>query len=176
MAKLRKEKEAMVSMLVEKLGNAQSSILADYRGLTVAEVNDLRRRLREANIEFKVAKNTLTKIAAKEIGLEDMDQYLEGPTAIAFGSEDPAAPAKILSQFAKEHKKLEIKAGILEGKVISLERVKVLADLPSREQLLAQVANTMQAPISNLVNVLQAPIRNLAMVVEGLRSQREPEA
>ena len=176
MANPRKEKEAAIDMLRDKLENSRASVLTDYRGLTVEEMNDLRRKLREENIEFKVAKNTLTRIAAKEVGLEDINQYLEGPTAIAFGVDDPVVPAKILSQFAKDHKALEIKAGVLEGEVIALERVKALADLPSKEQLLGQIANAMQAPISNLVNVLQAPIRDLAMVVEALRGKKEQEA
>lgn len=176
MSKQREEKQAAVDSIRENLQNAQSAVLTDYRGLTVAETNELRKKFREAGVEFKVVKNTLTWRAAQEIGLEDLKGYLEGPTAIAFGMTDPVAPAKLISEFAKTHKKLEVKAGILEGSVIAVDKVKALADLPSREQLLAQIASAMQAPISNLVNVLQAPIRNLAYAVDALRAQKEQEA
>jgi large subunit ribosomal protein L10 len=176
LSKQREEKAAAVELIKESLQNAQGSVLTDYRGLTVAEMNELRRKLREAGVEFKVVKNTLTWRAAKDLGLNDLEPILEGPTAIAFGLTDPVAPAKIISEFAKSHKALEIKAGILEGTVIPLEKVKALADLPSKEQLLGQVAAVMQAPIVNLVNVLQAPIRNLAYAVDALREKREQEA
>ena len=176
LSKQREEKAAAVEAIKESLKNAQGSVLTDYRGLTVSEMNELRKKLREADVEFRVVKNTLTWRAAQQLDLENLQPYLEGPTAIAFGHTDPVAPAKIISEFAKSHKALEIKAGILEGKVIPLEKVKALADLPSKEQLLGQVASAMQAPISGLVNVLQAPIRNLAYAVDALRAQREKEA
>lgn len=176
LSKQRDEKQAAVEAIRENLKNAQVSVLTDYRGLTVAEMSELRKRLREANIDYKVVKNTLTWRAAQEIGLENLQSYLEGPTAIAFGFTDPVSPAKLLSEFAKTHKALEIKGGVLEGNVIPIEKVKALADLPSREQLLGQIASAMQAPISGLVNVLQAPIRNLAYAVDALRQQREQEA
>lgn len=174
-AQLQKKVET-VEKLKNKLSEAQSSILADYRGLNVAEATELRSKLREAGIEFKVVKNTLTFRAAKEIGLEDLEQYLEGPTAIAFSVEDPVAPAKILNSFAKQHNALEIKAGVLEGKVISFEKVKELANLPSREELLAKTLAGMQGPMYGFVNVLQGTIRSFVYALDALRQKKESEA
>ncbi len=176
LSKQKREKQVVVDAIKDNLQNAEVSVLTDYRGLTVAEMDELRKRFREEGIEFRVVKNTYTWRAAQEIGLEDLESYLEGPTAIAFGPHDPVAPAKVITEFAKHHKNLEIKGGVLEGKVITDEMIKALADLPSREQLLGQIASAMQAPISGLVNVLQAPIRNLAYAVDALRSQKEQEA
>lgn len=171
----RPDKEAVVSELYDKLSRSQSVILADYRGLNVAEVTELRKKLREAGVELKVAKNTLTRLAAAKANIEGLNPYLEGPTALAFGYEDPVAPAKILSTFAKDHKNLELKAGLLEGKVIDLEKVKSLADLPSREALLGQLLGLIQAPVRNLVNVLSAPIRNTVYVLEAIRKKQSGE-
>lgn len=176
MSKQREEKQAAVESIKENLQKAQVSVLTDYRGLSVAEISELRKRLREAGVDFKVVKNTLTWRAAQDIGLSELEGYLEGPTAIAFGITDPVSPAKLLIEFAKTHKALEIKGGVLEGSVIPVEKVRALADLPSREQLLGQIVSAMQAPISGLVNVLQAPIRNLAYALDGLRAQKEQEA
>ncbi|MGF7186889.1 large subunit ribosomal protein L10 [Desulfitispora alkaliphila] len=166
-------KQEVVADLTDKLKNSQGVVITDYRGLNVAEVTQLRAKLREANIDYKVVKNTLTKIAAKNAEVEGVDQFLEGPTAIAFSAEDPVAPAKILSEFAKAHKELEIKGGVLDGSAVTFEQVKELADLPSREELLAKVVGGMQAPISGFVNVLQGPIRNLAYALQAVKEQKE---
>lgn len=114
--------------------------------------------------------------AAKEAGIEGLDSFLEHNTALAFSAEDPVAPAKILSEFAKDHKALEIKAGILDGAVIGLDEVKALADLPSREVLLAKLIGGMQAPISGLVNVLHGTPRNFVYVVDAVRQKKEQES
>ncbi len=169
----RPEKEALLAELTEKMGAAQSMIVTDYRGLNVAELTELRRKLREAGVEFKVAKNTLLRMAAKNVGIEGLDEILTGPTGVAFGVSDPVAPAKILSQFAKDHKALEIKAGTLGTRVIGVEEIKNLADLPSREQLLAMVAGAFQAPIAGLVNVLQGPLRKFVYAVDAVKRQKE---
>jgi large subunit ribosomal protein L10 len=174
--KSRKLKEQQVQDIKSKFDNSNAAILTDYRGLNVAEATELRKQLREADIEYKVLKNTLTKIAIKDSELDDLNDFLEGPTAVAFSESDPVAPAKILSQFAKEHNNLEIKAGVLEGKVVNIEQVKVLADLPSREELLAQVLRAMQGPVSGLVNVLQGNIRNLVYALEAVRKEKEAQA
>lgn len=173
MNKQRRMKEEVVQEITEKLQNSVTVVLADYRGLNVAQATTLRSELREANIEYKVLKNTLTKIAAANVGLGDLDQYLEGPTAIAFSYEDPVAPAKLLSKFAKENKEFEIKGGILEGKVVDFEQIKALADLPSREELLAQVLRGMQSPLTGMANVLAGPLRNMANVLDAVRAQKE---
>ena len=172
----RQKKAKAVEEIKDKLQSSQAAVLTDYRGLNVAEITELRFKLREAGVEYKVLKNTLTWRAAQEVGLEKLKEYLEGPTAIAFSVEDPVAPAKILNGFAKTHDALEIKAGVLEGKVIQFEKVKELADLPSREELLAQTVGGMQAPLYGLVNVLQGSIRNLVYVLEAVREQKESQA
>jgi large subunit ribosomal protein L10 len=169
-------KKQVVAEITKKFTDAKSVVITDYRGLNVAEVTELRSKLREAGVDYKVVKNTLLKIAAKEAGIEGAEEYFQGPTAVAFGLEDAVAPAQILSKFAKDHKNLEIKAGILEGNVIGLDQVKALADLPSREILLGQVASVFQAPIAGLVNVLQGPIRKLGYALEEVRKLKEAQA
>ena len=114
----------------------------------------------------------MTTIAAREIGLDDLVPLLTGPTAVAFGYDDPVAPAKILSEFAKTNRDLELKGGVLEGKVLDVDGVKALAELPSREELLAQVVRGMQAPIAGLVNVLQGTIRNFVYALDAVRKQK----
>lgn len=171
----RQINEKIVAEIKEKFEESTAVVLTDYRGLNVAQVTELRAKLREADVEYKVLKNTLTKLAAHQVGLEALDEYLTGPTAIAF-SKDPVAPAKILSEFAKENKALEIKAGVLEGKVISLEEVKDLAALPSREELLAKVVGGMQAPLYGLAAVLNGCLRNLVYVLDAVRQQKEANA
>ncbi|MGE5551426.1 MAG: 50S ribosomal protein L10 [Bacteroidota bacterium] len=172
----RPEKEATVAEVKERLQRAKVVVLADYRGLNVGEVTELRRRLREAGVEYKVIKNTLATRAAQEAAIDGLDAFLVGPTAMAFGYDDPAAPAKILAAFAREHKNLALKAGVLEGRAIDQAQVKALADLPSREQLLGMVAGMFQAPFRGLVTVLSGPMRNLAYGLEALRKQRAGEA
>lgn len=167
------DKVAAVAEIKDKLSRAQSVVLADYRGLNVAQATELRKQLREAGIEYKVVKNTLTIIAARECGLDGLASLLTGPTAIAFGYDDPVAPAKILSEFAKANKDLELKGGVLDGQVMNVEDVKALADLPSREELLAQVLRGMQAPIAGFVNVLQGTIRNFVYALDAVRKQKE---
>ncbi|MTV49491.1 50S ribosomal protein L10 [Heliobacillus mobilis] len=159
----------------EKLGQAQSCVLVDFRGMTVKEATDLRNKCREAGVDFKVCKNTLTSIAAAELGIQGLDVYLAGPTAIAFGLTDAVAPAKVLTEFAKttKNKNFAVKGGVVDGKVIDANGVKALADLPSREVLLAQVLAGIQGPLVGLVNVLQGPIRKLGYALEDLRKQKE---
>lgn len=166
-------KQPVVQEIKGKLEASKGAVLTDYRGLNVAEVTELRTKLREVGVEYKVVKNTLARIAANEIGIEGLDGYLEGPTAIAYGIEDAVAPAKVLSEFAKAHKNLEIKAGILEGKVIDLDGVKALADLPSREVLLAKLLGSMQSPLYGMANVLQGNLRNLVYVLDAVRKTKE---
>jgi len=169
------KKEQIIQELKEKFESSAVSILTDYRGLNVAEATRLRRKLREAGCEFKVAKNTLTSLVARRLNMEEISPYLEGQVAIAFGK-DPVAPAKILSDFIRETRKMEIKAGILEGRVIDARGVKELADLPSREVLLSKVLGGMQAPLYGFASVLQGTIRSFVYAVEALRKQRAGEA
>lgn len=175
---LRPDKVDEVSELKERLGRAQVLVLADYRGLDVAQTTKLRRKLREAGVEFRVTKNTLLRIAAREQGVEGLDPYLEGPTAIAFGFEDPAVPAKILSDYIKAEKDtpLTLKAGWLQGKVLDLAGIKALADLPAKEVLLAQLIGALEAPMVQLAQAINAPAQNLAMTLNALAEKQGAQA
>ena len=159
-ASVLEQKKAAVAELVEKLKAAQAGVIVDYRGLTVEEDTKLRSKLREAGVEYKVVKNTLTRFAIKEIGYDEMDEALNGPSSLAISATDPVAPAKIISDFAKENENLTIKAGFLDGKVISLDEIKTLANTPSREVLIAKIMGSLNSPVSKLVRTLQALIDN----------------
>lgn len=156
MKKNRQLKEAKVAEIKGKLEKSQSVILADYQGLTVEEDTQLRKNLRETGIEYKVYKNKLVALAAKELGFDGLEIYLEGPVAIAFSYEDATAPARILNDFAKTHKKLELKAGIVEGQIFDTEKVIQLASIPSKEVLIAKLLGSIKAPLSNLAYLLSA--------------------
>lgn len=149
-------KSQVVAEIVEKLQKSSSTIVVDYKGLTVEEVTELRKKMREAGVEYKVYKNTLVTLAAKELGIEGISEYLEGPVAIAFGYEDATAPARILNDFAKDHKKLELKAGIVEGELYDTQKVVQLASIPSKEVLIAKLLGSIKAPLSNLAYLLSA--------------------
>jgi len=158
------QKKQIVTEIADKLKASKSTVVVDYRGLNVAEVTELRKQLREAGIDFKVYKNTMTRRAAEVAELSGINEALTGPNAIAFSDEDVVAPAKIINDFAKKHEALEIKAGIIEGNVATAEEIKALAELPSREGLL-----------SMLLSVLQAPIRNLALATKAVAEQKEEQ-
>ncbi|RCW63583.1 50S ribosomal protein L10 [Saliterribacillus persicus] len=164
MSKVIDQKKQVVTEIADKLRESQSTILVDYRGLDVAEVTELRSQLREANVEFKVYKNTMTRRAVEETELTELNDVLVGPTAIAFCNDDVIAPAKVLNNFAKDHEALEIKGGVIEGKVASLEQIKELANLPNYEGLL-----------SMLLSVLQAPVRNFAYATKAVAEQKEEQ-
>ncbi|MBP1889956.1 large subunit ribosomal protein L10 [Clostridium moniliforme] len=156
MNKNRQLKEAKVAEIKEKLEKSQSVVLASYQGLTVEEDTQLRKNLREAGIEYRVYKNTLVTLAAKELGLEGIVQYLEGPVSMAFGYEDATAPARILNDFAKDHKKLELKAGVVDGEVYDQAMITKIASIPSKEVLIAKLLGSIKAPLSNLAYLLNA--------------------
>jgi len=169
----KQENYALVEKIGSKLAEAKGAVLVDYRGLSVIQDTELRKKLREAGVEYRVYKNTLLSIAAKEQGIEGLDDYLSGPTAIAFGMADSVTGPKIIRDYIKDVKKMEIKGGILGTEVIDVKQVEALADLPSKEQLLAMLVRGMQAPIAGLVNCLQGNIRNLVYVLEAVRKQKE---
>ena len=170
--KILQQKQEVVKEISGKIKSAKSLILADYRGLTVEQDTELRNALRKAGVEYKVVKNTLTRFAAKENGLEGLDTFLNGPTAMALSDSDPVAPAKVLSEYAKKYEKLELKVGVVEGKVIDLNGIKALAELPSREVLIARVLGGFNAPISGLVNVLNGNIRGLVVALNAIAEQK----
>lgn len=169
----RPEKVAQVEALTERLQRAQSVLAADYRGLTVKEMGELRSQMRQAGVEVKVVKNTLARLAADEAQVVDLKGFLEGPTVLAFAYDDPTAPAKILDQFARQHKQLEIKGGVLNGAAMDVDGVRQLAQLPGREELLGQVLRGMQGPLTGLAYVLSGVPRALVYALDALRRQRE---
>ncbi len=173
---IREDKGAVVEDIKGKLSAAKAAILTDYRGMDVAEATALRKKLRAAKVEYRVLKNTLVNRAAQEIGYTGLKPYLEGTTAVAFGYDDPVAVAKAILDFSKDSKHLTVKAGVVEGKVVDEAGVKALANLPSREVLLAMVLSGMQAPLRSWVSVLNAPIRSFAYALDSLRKEREPVA
>lgn len=160
-AKVLENKKAVVAELTERLKNAQAGVLADYRGLTVAQDTELRTKLREAGVEYTIVKNTLTRFAANEVGLEGLDPVLHGPTALATSDSDVVSPAKILVEFAKANEQLEIKAGFVDGKVIDVNEVKVYASIPNKETLIAKMLGSLQAPIASLVRTLDAVAKQM---------------
>ena len=147
-AKILEQKQVVIDEIKEKFANAKSIVLFDPRGLKVSEVTELRRNLRESGSDYKVYKNTLAKRAIADSGLE-LDNYLEGPTAISFSS-DELAPVKIISEFAKKHEALELKAGVVEGKVANIEELNSYAAIPSREGLLTMLAGGLMGTVRDL--------------------------
>jgi large subunit ribosomal protein L10 len=154
--KNRQLKEAKVQEIREKIEKAQSIVLASYQGLNVEEDTELRKKLREAGVEYKVYKNTLVTLATKELGLEGIAEYLEGPVSVAIGYDDATAPARILNDFAKDHKKLQLKAGIVEGQIFDEAKIKELASIPPKEVLVAKLLGSLKAPLSKFVYLINA--------------------
>ena len=159
------KKAQQVSEVAEQFKNAASVVVVDYLGITVEQATNLRTELRNAGVQFAVVKNGILSRAAKEAGLEGMDDIFKGPSAVAFSNDDVIAPAKILADFAKKVEALEIKAGVIEGKVSSKEEIEALARLPNREGLL-----------SMLLSVLQAPVRNTALAFKAVADQKDGAA
>jgi len=162
----RQVRIAEVEELKAKLRGARGFILTDYRGLTVAEITELRRELRKVLVEYRVVKNTLASLATQELGMEELQPYLAGPTAVAIGYGDLVAATKVLSTFAKNTPALQIKAGLVDGRVLQKEEVVAIADLPSREVLRARIVGALQAPLTTLMGLLTAPLRELVYVLE----------
>jgi large subunit ribosomal protein L10 len=176
----RPEKTAVVDEVRTRLSAASAALLTEYRGLDVGEIARLRRSLREAGGEYKIYKNTLVRFAVRDLGLDELERLLVGPTAIAFVDTDAAAVAKALRDFSRTNPSLVIKGGLLGSTFLSANDATALAELPSREQLLAQLAGAMAAPLVKLAGLLQAPARNLAYGLHALIERHggapEPEA
>ena len=173
---LKQRKEEIVSALTEELGGVTAMIVADPTGLSVAEMKDLRNRLRPSGAEFRVAKNTLARIAARAAGRDELVGLLVGPTAITLVPGDPAAAAKTLSDFGRTSRKLELRGAYLDGEAFDADSVKQLATLPSREQLLANLVTGMISPISGFANVLAQLPRGLVVALDQVRQQKEAAA
>lgn len=166
-------KKLIVLEIKEKFEKAQGIIFYDYRGLNVEEVTELRNQFRKAGVEYHVIKNSMLKRAADMLEIKGLDEHLAGPTAVAFGFSDPVAPAKVLTEFVKKLKnRTEIKSGLLNGKVITVAGIQSLADLPSREQLLAQLAGTLNAPVSGFARTLSGIISKLGYALNAVKEQK----
>lgn len=169
----RTEKSNEVSKLKQRFEKAKAMFFADYRGLTVAEVTELRQKLYAQQSAMKVVKNRLAKLAFKDLNVEGMDPFLKGPTAIASSDADAVVPAKILVEFAKTHEKLQLRAGYMDGVVLDVKSIIALAKLPSREVLLSKMLGSLKAPANNLVNVLAAVPRGLVTALAAIRDSKE---
>lgn len=168
----RDEKNQVVEQLRKDFSEAKSTILVDYQGLNVAEITDLRRKLREGCIDLKVLKNTLAIRAAKGTKLEKAEKYFEGPTAVVISKKDPVASIKILEKYSKENPKLVLKVGMIEGSLIEKNILPKLADLPSREVLLGMLLGTMQAPVATFVRLMAATPAGLLNVLNGIKNSK----
>ena len=169
----KNSKQELVNEMHERLTRAKAVFLADFRGMNVGQATTLRNELRAASVEYKVFKNTLFDLAAKGTDVECVSPFLAGPTAIAISYDDPASAAKVLSKFATDPQgKFVLKAGALSGKLLDVKQIQALADLPSREVLIAKMLGSMQAPATNFVGVLAALPGALVRVLDAIREQK----
>ncbi|MBW2514814.1 MAG: 50S ribosomal protein L10 [Deltaproteobacteria bacterium] len=171
---MKKDKKKLITAnLNQRFSKSKVVIVTDYKGLDVMAINALRRKLREADVEYQVAKNTLLIRASEGTGVDGIKDYFVGPSAIAISYEDPVSPAKVLTEFAKENQKLEIKAGVMGDKVLDIAAIKSLASLPSREVLLGQVLSAMNGVPTAFVRVLSGVTRNFLNVLNAIKDQKE---
>lgn len=170
--KLEKKKE-ITDRIHEKFSRASIVILTDYKGMDVASLTDLRRRLREAGVEYKVVKNTLLRRASEGTDVEPLKERFTGPSAVAISYTDPVAPAKVLTEFAKTNDKLEIRSGVIRGRILEPAGIKALSVLPSREVLLAQVLSVMNAVPTSFVRVLSAVPQKFLYLLQARKTQKE---
>lgn len=166
------QKESLVDEIKARLTTAGGIIMADYRGLSVKEMQELRGKVRESGAELKIYKNRLTMIAIREVAMPSLDDYLTGPTALVFVSDDPVAPAKALQDFAKAHPALEIKGGLVQNQVVDSASVKAIASLPSREELIAKLMGMMLSPIRGFMGMANAPASAFARTLAAVAEQK----
>lgn len=169
----RQQKQKQVEYISDKFSKAKSVIFANYRGLNVTDITELRNKLTQAGSTFRVVKNRLTRKAAKDASIEGLDEFLKGPTAMASSEVDPVPPARVLVDFAKDHEVLKIKAGYMDGKVIDRATIVMLASLPSRDILLGRMLSSMNAPATNFAMVLAAMPRQLVTVIDAIGKKKE---
>lgn len=169
----RSEKEELVKALNEKFSKVKALVLTDYRGLDMSAMSALRGKLREASVEYRVVKNTLMSRASEGTDVMLLKDYFSGPSAVAMSYEDPVAPAKVLVEFGEDHGHLEVKAGVLDGKLVDLDGIKRLAKLPSREALLSQLLSVFNGSARSLVTALSGVPRNLLGVLNAVKAQKE---
>jgi large subunit ribosomal protein L10 len=167
------QKALTVQEITERLKGSSTAVLADYRGMTVSQMQDLRQKLRSGGVEMMVVKNTLARRAAEAAGYPALGPELTGPIAMLFAGEDVSAPARVLTEFMRVNRKMAIRAGLLEGQLINSETVAELADLPSREVLISRLLGAMQAPLGSLASVLQAPLSKFARTLDAVRAVKD---
>lgn len=165
------QKAAQIDALAESFERSQLTVVADYRGLSVSQLQELRGNLRQSNAEFTIAKNTLTRIAAGRVGVEISDEHLDGPTALMFAYEDVVAPAKALTDFVRSSRMLELKVGVMEGQTLDLSELTALASMPPREELLGKLVGMLASPMARVVGVLGGPSRSMAYVLNARAEQ-----
>jgi large subunit ribosomal protein L10 len=170
--RVKAEKMESVAALHEKFARAISAVLADFRGLTVQEMTDLRQQLREASLELAVVKNTLARLAVQETAFEGLSPYLRGPTSITFSYGDTVAPARVLSAYLKKQPKLAVRAGLFDGEVVPAEKIAEIADLPPRNVLLAQALATMQGPVAGLVWTLEGVLSSFIGTLQAIHDKK----
>lgn len=170
--KVLEKKKQKVEQLVQKMKNAKSIVFADYRGLTVEQDTELRVALRNAGVDYSVVKNSLTRFALKENGIESATENVKGPISMAISNDDVVAPAKVLNEFAEKYKELELKFGILEGKLIDAKEVEQIAKLPSKEELVARVLSGLNSPLYGFVSVLNANLRGLVVALNAVAEKK----
>ncbi len=175
MPKARKEQKAeQVELLAEKLKKAKVAVLTDYRGLTVGQMQELRGKLRSGHVEYRVIKNTLARRAAEAAGYPALESELKGPVAIAFGYDDLSLPPRLINEFVRTTRlKVEVVGGLVEGRVVSRDQIKQLADLPSRDVLLAQLLGALQSPVAQLVGIMQTPVQQLVGALNAYKTKLE---
>lgn len=167
------QKEAIVAEITEQLNKAKSIFLTDFKGLNVDEINNLRRELTSASVQYRVVKNSLARLSVKAAGCDELLEYLDGPTAIAFGMDDPAAPVRIIKKFDKGSDKISVKVGLMDGVLIDSTRVNEIASLLSRVQLLGQLSGVLNAPLSNLVLSLNAILSKLVFALNAVKENKD---
>lgn len=170
--KILAQKQQVVAELADKLKAAVSGVLVDYKGITVEQDTKLRAELRKAGVYYAVKKNSIISLAAKQVGLDDLESVLSGTTAIAISDTDLTAPAKVLAKFAEGNKNFTLKAGFIEGKAVNAEEIGELAKLPSKEVLVAKFLGSMNAPISGFVNVLNGNLRGLVVALNAIAEKK----
>ncbi len=169
----RIEKEKAVDEIADKLSSAAGVYLADFQGLNVEDISELRSQLRDASVEFKVIKNTLARLSVNKAGFEDLIEYLNGPTAMAFCSADPILAAKILSDFKKKNENLGLKACVFDGQVYDEARIKQIAQLPAKEQIMAQTVAAISGPLRNFVWLMNGLLTAMVSVLDQIKKQKE---
>jgi len=174
MALTKQQKEQIVKSLVEDIQNAKSFVISDYNGLTVNDTQELRQKAKDQGVKFQAVKKTLLNLALEQAKVEGIDpKQLEGSLSIALGLEDEVAPAKIVAEFAKEHEEVKILSGMLDSKLMSQEEVMALSKIPSKDELLAKVVGSINAPVSGFVNVLAGNLRGLVNVLNSIKDAKE---